>query len=63
LVRNPERVVSRAELSSEVWDKHFEAGTNFVDVYINYLRDKVDKEFETKLIHTRQGMGFILESK
>lgn len=63
LVRNPERVITRAELSSEVWDKHFETGTNFVDVYINYLRNKVDKEFSTKLIHTRQGMGFILESK
>jgi two-component system, OmpR family, copper resistance phosphate regulon response regulator CusR len=63
LVRNPERVISRTELSREVWDKHFETGTNFVDVYINYLRNKIDKDFSTKLIHTRQGMGFILENK
>ncbi|HAC16747.1 MAG TPA: DNA-binding response regulator [Bacteroidetes bacterium] len=63
LLRNPERVISRTELSKEVWDKHFETGTNFVDVYINYVRNKIDKEFDTKLIHTRQGMGFILEEK
>lgn len=63
LMRNPERVISRTELSKEVWDKHFETGTNFVDVYINYVRNKIDKEFDTKLIHTRQGMGFILEEK
>jgi DNA-binding response OmpR family regulator len=63
LMRNPGRVISRAELSKEVWDKHFETGTNFVDVYINYLRNKIDKGFDTKLIHTRQGMGFILENR
>ena len=63
LMRNPEKVISRTELSKEVWDKHFETGTNFVDVYINYVRNKIDKEFDTKLIHTRQGMGFILEEK
>jgi len=63
LMRNPGRVISRSELSKEVWDKHFETGTNFVDVYINYLRNKIDKEFDSKLIHTRQGMGFILENK
>lgn len=63
LMRNPERVISRTELSKEVWDKHFETGTNFVDVYINYVRNKIDKDFDTKLIHTRQGMGFILEKK
>jgi DNA-binding response OmpR family regulator len=62
LMRNPGRVISRSELSKEVWDKHFETGTNFVDVYINYLRNKIDKEFDSKLIHTRQGMGFILEN-
>ncbi len=60
LMRNPERVLSRAEIAANVWDTHFDTGTNFIDVYINYLRNKIDKNFETKLIHTRTGMGFIL---
>jgi two-component system, OmpR family, copper resistance phosphate regulon response regulator CusR len=62
LLNNSERVVTRNELSEKVWDKHFDTGTNYIDVYINYLRNKVDKEFEEKLIHTRQGIGFILQT-
>lgn len=60
LMRNPERVLSRAEIAEKVWDTHFDTGTNFIDVYINYLRKKIDKEFDSKLIHTKSGMGFIL---
>lgn len=60
---NPEKVLSREEISKEVWDMNFDTGTNFIDVYINYLRKKIDKPFDQKLIHTRQGMGFILTSK
>lgn len=62
LILNAERVVSRTELSEKVWDKHFDTGTNYIDVYINYLRNKVDRDYPVKLIKTRQGMGFILKS-
>jgi DNA-binding response OmpR family regulator len=61
LLQNPERVLSRTEIAAEVWDTHFDTGTNFIDVYINYLRKKVDKYFDKKLIHTKSGMGFILK--
>lgn len=62
LLQNPERVLSRTEIAEKVWDTHFDTGTNFIDVYINYLRKKIDKSFEKKLIHTKSGMGFILKS-
>ncbi len=60
MVENPERVLSRIEIAEKVWDTHFDTGTNFIDVYINYLRKKIDKDFEVKLIHTKPGMGFML---
>lgn len=63
MLRNPERVLSRTEIAEKVWDTHFDTGTNFIDVYINYLRKKVDKDFNVKLIHTKPGMGFILISE
>lgn len=61
MLRNSERVLSRNEISEKVWDTHFDTGTNFIDVYINYLRKKIDKNFDKKLIHTKSGMGFILK--
>lgn len=61
MLTNPERVLSRSEIAEKVWETHFDTGTNFIDVYINYLRKKVDKDFNKKLIHTRSGMGFILK--
>ena len=63
LVENAERVVSRVEIAEKVWTTHFDTGTNFIDVYINYLRKKMDKNFEVKLIHTKPGVGFILTDK
>lgn len=60
MLQNPERVLSRTEIAEKVWNTHFDTGTNFIDVYINYLRNKVEKGFDTKLIHTKSGMGFIL---
>lgn len=60
---NPERVLSRAEIAENVWQTNFDTGTNFIDVYINYLRNKIDKKHEFKLIHTRVGMGFILHKE
>jgi len=63
MVRNPERVLSRAEIAEKVWNTHFDTGTNFIDVYINYLRNKIDRNFGSKLIQTKPGMGFILYSE
>jgi two-component system, OmpR family, copper resistance phosphate regulon response regulator CusR len=60
LLRNKNRVVSRADIALNVWDIDFDTNTNVIDVYINYLRNKVDKPFEHKLIHTQVGMGYIL---
>jgi len=62
-VQNPERVLSRTEIAEKVWDTHFDTGTNFIDVYINYLRKKIDINFDTKLIHTKPGMGFIFSNE
>lgn len=62
MLKNKERVLSRVEIADKVWDTHFDTGTNFIDVYINYLRRKVDRDFDKKLIHTKSGMGFILKA-
>ena len=62
MMQNPERVLSRVEIAEKVWNTHFDTGTNFIDVYINYLRKKIDKGFDKKLIHTKSGMGFILKA-
>lgn len=61
MLQNPNRVLSRVEIAEKVWDTHFDTGTNFIDVYINYLRKKVDRDFNEKLIHTKSGMGFYLK--
>lgn len=63
MMQNPERVLSRMEIAEKVWSTHFDTGTNFIDVYINYLRKKVDKDYEVKLIQTKPGMGFILKQE
>lgn len=60
MMGNSERVLSRTEIAEKVWDT-FDSGTNFIDVYINYLRKKIDKNHEVKLIHTKPGMGFIFK--
>ena len=60
MVENAEKVVTRLDIADKVWNTHFDTGTNFIDVYINYLRKKIDKDFDPKLIHTKTGMGFIL---
>lgn len=61
MMRNPGRVLSRSEISDKVWDTAFDTGTNFIDVYMNYLRKKIDKDHAVKLIHTKPGMGFFLK--
>jgi two-component system, OmpR family, copper resistance phosphate regulon response regulator CusR len=61
LLKNKNRVVSRSDIAINVWDIDFDTNTNVIDVYINYVRNKVDKQFDTKLIHTQVGMGYILK--
>lgn len=63
LAEKAERVVSRVEIAEKVWNTHFDTGTNFIDVYINYLRKKIDKQFAVKLIHTKPGVGFIFTDR
>lgn len=62
LLRNKNKVVSRVDIAINVWDVDFETNTNVIDVYISYLRNKVDKQFEHKLIQTHVGMGYILKN-
>ena len=59
-MRNSGRVLSRADISEKVWNITYDTGTNIVEVYVNILRKKIDRDFEPKLIHTRIGLGYIL---
>jgi two-component system copper resistance phosphate regulon response regulator CusR len=61
LLRNKNRVVSRADLAMNIWNIDFERSTNVIDVYISYLRNKVDKQFDQKLIQTQVGYGYVLK--
>jgi two-component system, OmpR family, copper resistance phosphate regulon response regulator CusR len=60
-IRNRNKVVSRMDIAADVWDIHFDTGTNVIDVYVNFLRKKVDKDFPQQLIHTKVGMGYIMK--
>jgi two-component system, OmpR family, copper resistance phosphate regulon response regulator CusR len=62
LLRNKGRVVSRIDIAEKVWDINFDTGTNVIDVYVNFLRKKIDKDFSQKLIHTQTGVGYILKA-
>ena len=62
-MRNKGKVVTRIDISEKVWDITFDTGTNVVDVYVNILRKKIDKGFESRLIHTRIGMGYIFDEQ
>jgi two-component system copper resistance phosphate regulon response regulator CusR len=63
LLRKRGKVVSRADIAKDVWDIDFDTQTNVIDVYVNFLRKKIDKDFSPKLIHTQVGMGYILKSE
>ncbi len=58
-MRNKNKVVSKDVITQKVWEIDFDPGTNVVEVYVNLLRKKIDKDYEPKLIHTRVGMGYI----
>ena len=62
-MRNKGRVLSKAELAEKIWDVTFDTGTNVVEVYMNILRKKIDKDFQPKLLHTRIGLGYIMNSE
>lgn len=62
-LRNQGRVLSKVQIAENVWGINFDKGTNYVEVYINYLRNKIDKGFEKKLIHTVFGMGYVLKEE
>ncbi|NQX37409.1 DNA-binding response regulator, OmpR family, contains REC and winged-helix (wHTH) domain [Pedobacter steynii] len=60
-LRNPNRLLSRQYIAENAWDISFDTGTNVIDVYVNFLRNKIEKGFSRKLIHTKIGMGYILK--
>ena len=62
-LRNPGRVISKAEISERVWNLNFDTGTNVIEVYVNFLRKKVDKGFSKKLIHTQFKTGYVLREE
>ena len=63
MMRHPRRVIGRAEIAENVWDESFDPFSNTIEVYIARLRKKIDDESATKLIHTRRGVGYVLEPR
>lgn len=63
LLENKEKVFDRVLIAEKIWGFSFNSGTNIIDVHINSLRKKIDKDFETKLIHTRKGFGYVLSDQ
>ncbi|MFO7811395.1 MAG: response regulator transcription factor [Pelovirga sp.] len=59
-MRNPNQALTRTMIAEQVWDYTFDTFTNIIDVYVNYLRKKIDRGFDTKLIHTVRGVGYVL---
>jgi len=63
MMRNPNQTLTRSMIAEQVWDYTFDSFTNIIDVYVNYLRKKVDKDFDKKLIHTVRGVGYVLREE
>ncbi len=61
LIRNKGKVVSKADIADKIWNIKFDTGTNVIEVYVNFLRKKIDRNFPVKLIHTHIGMGYVLK--
>ncbi|HLO91924.1 MAG: response regulator [Chloroflexota bacterium] len=61
LVRNTGKVISKADIADKIWNINFDTGTNVIEVYVNFLRKKIDKNYPIKLIHTQIGMGYVLK--
>ncbi len=62
-LRNRNRVLSRVDIALQVWELDFDSKTNVIDVYVNYLRNKIDKKFPVKLLHTIVGMGYVMKEE
>ena len=60
-MRNPNKVLTRTMIAENVWDYSFDSFTNIIDVYVNYLRNKIDRDYDKKLIHTVRGSGYVLK--
>ncbi len=60
LLKNKGKVISRVEIAEKIWDINFDTGTNIIDVYVNFIRKKIDKNYNSKLIHTVIGMGYVI---
>lgn len=63
LIKNKNKVLSRADIALHVWEIDFDSGTNVIDVYVNILRKKIDKGFDKKLLHTKIGLGYYISDK
>jgi heavy metal response regulator len=62
-MRHPGQIITRTMISEKVWDYHFDTSTNVVEVHVSHLRNKIDKDFEPKLLHTVKGVGYVLEDR
>jgi heavy metal response regulator len=62
-MRHPGQIITRTMISEKVWDYHFDTSTNIIDVHVSHLRNKIDKDFEPKLLHTVKGVGYVLEDR
>jgi DNA-binding response OmpR family regulator len=62
-MRHPGQIITRTMISENIWDYHFDSGTNIIDVHVSHLRNKIDKDFEPKLLHTVKGVGYVLEER
>ncbi len=62
-MRHPGQIITRAMISERIWDYHFDTSTNIVDVHVSHLRNKIDRDFAPKLLHTVKGVGYVLEDR
>lgn len=62
-MRNPNQILTRTMIAEHVWDYTFDSFTNIIDVYVNYLRKKIDRDYDKKLIHTVRGVGYVLKEE
>ena len=62
-MRRPGQIITRTMITEKVWDYHFDTSTNIVEVHVSHLRNKIDKNFEPKLLHTVKGVGYVLEER
>jgi len=62
-MRHPGEIITRTMISEKIFDYHFDTSTNVVDVHVSHLRNKIDKDFEPKLLHTIKGVGYVLKDR